>query len=148
MIYRIPQRSASLAHVVPAKAIVERPPINGLDVDALAVYAAALDDESLPLAPLYWTSRHSARIEATAYPGQLISVQETYTPGWHATVDGKDRPVTGDGIGLITIDAGCNGGCDIALNYDGGYELVLARMASVEVTLGMLCWIGLAWRKR
>src|SRR5262249_18447884 len=48
-IYRVPQRSASLAHVVPAASLARDP-----SIDELRKYVAALDDPSLPLAEIRW----------------------------------------------------------------------------------------------
>src|SRR5262249_35611733 len=47
-VYGIPTRSRSLAHVVPETALVRRFPYNGLDVDEMGRYVAALEDPALP----------------------------------------------------------------------------------------------------
>ena len=63
-IYRIPQRTASLAHVVPESAIVLRKPGGARDIGALEAYGAALDDPALPAAGLQWEGRNRIRIAA------------------------------------------------------------------------------------
>ena len=72
-IYAVPQRTESLAHVVPLSAIVKRRPIHGLDTAEVAVYVAALDDASLPPAPLVWQDPAHARIQATLHRKQVLS---------------------------------------------------------------------------
>jgi hypothetical protein len=147
-IYGIPNRSPSLAHVVSAQAIVTRPPINGLDIEQLTRYVAALEDPAYPLAALSWHNFHSARIETAAQPGQVLSIQITYAPGWQAIVNGAGRPIQKDGLGLMVLDPTCHGPCTIEMFYDGGTELKVARMASITVMLGVLAWyIGLFARR-
>ncbi len=52
-IYQVPLRSTSLAHVVPASAIVSRQPIHGLDIEQVRRYVASLEDLALPEAAAY-----------------------------------------------------------------------------------------------
>ena len=140
-IYSVPARSDSLAHVVGADDLVSTPPIHGLDVAGLRRYVAALENPDLPLAPMNWTSRHSARIVAGGLrKDQRISVQVTYHPGWRATVGGARRPVGQDGIGLMAIDPQCEGQCTVDLSYDGGSEMQFARAACLAALLGCLGW--------
>jgi hypothetical protein len=122
-IYRVPQRTASLAHVIPETAIVGRPV-------ALEQYIAALDDPSLPLAELEWQGRNQIRVRTTASLGQVISVQVSYHPGWHAKVNGQARRIEADGLGLMLIRPQCNGPCYVELDYDGGWELRICRYLS------------------
>ncbi len=141
VIYAVPQRSSSLAHVVPRSAVAARAPLHGLDIEPLAQYAAALDDPALPLAAFKWTSRHTARIVAELTPDQLISVQESCAPGWHATANGAPRRIQADALGYMTIEPNCSGRCVIELAYDGGEELRYSRIVS-WTSLGVLAvWL-------
>ena len=112
-IYAIPQRTKSLAHVVPAEAIVKRQPINGLDTDEIAIYVAALDDSSLPAAPMTWRNPSHGHIEAALRAGQVLSIQNTYDKGWVALANGRRVEVTRDGIGLAVIHPDCDGECSV-----------------------------------
>ena len=143
-IYRVPQRSASLAHVVRRSDIVSRAPIHGVDVEPLAKYVAALEDERLPLAGMRWTTRHSAEITGQLERDQLISVQESYHPGWHAAVNGNARKISPDALGFMLIESNCNGSCVIELSYDGGFEMQMARWLSGLSLGASLIWIGYA----
>jgi hypothetical protein len=118
-IYRIPQRSGSLAHVIPATAVAD-----------LERYVAALDDPSLPLADFRWQSFRKARIDTTVGDGQAISVQTCYHPGWHAIVNGRSAPTARDGLGFLLIRPDCRGPCHIELTYNGGVEYILCRILS------------------
>jgi hypothetical protein len=131
-VYRVPQRSPSLAHVVPTAAAGD-----------LRRYAAALDDLALPLADFRWRSFRRATIDTAAIgPGQSISVQICYHPGWHATVNGRSASTRRDGLGFLLIDAQCAGACHVDLTYTGGAEYILCRVLSY-LTLLSLC--AYAW---
>ena len=130
-IYRVPQRTASLAHVMPDTAVVSRPV-------ALERYIAALDDPSLPPAALEWQGRNHIRIRTAASSGQVISVQVSYHPGWHAKVNEQARQIEADGLGLMLIRPECNGLCDVELDYDGGWELRICRYLSFAAIASLL----------
>jgi hypothetical protein len=137
-IYAIPQRTKSLAHVVPANAIVDRQPINGLDIGDLTRYVAALDDSALPTAAMAWVTPGKARINTVMRPGQVLSVQTTYDKGWLAFANGRSSQVTRDALGLTVIEAGCNGPCEVDFIFDGGMERRICRALSWTVTASVL----------
>jgi hypothetical protein len=146
-IYQVPSRSDSLAHVVPPQAIVTRPPRNPEDGAQAARYADALDDPSLPLADLTWQDTNHMRIHTTAAPGQALSVQVGYHPGWHATVNGQRRAIYKDGLGLMWLRPECNGPCQVEMDYDGGWGLWLCRMLSYGAIFVLMVWAGLGLSK-
>lgn len=141
VIYAVPHRRASLAHAMTRDAIPVRAPANGIDIDPLKPYVAALSDQSLPAAAMRWTSRHSAGIEATLKPEHVISVQVTGHPGWRATANGHEIPVRTDALGQVVIEPGCDGPCDIRLEYDGGLEMRIARGITWTAAAGSLVWV-------
>jgi len=90
--YRVGKAGASLghslAHVVPRSDIVLRTPENGIDVDPLRSYVAALEDGAFPRAEFEWTSQHfrAHRGERSTGSGDLDS--KAWHKGWHATANG------------------------------------------------------------
>ena len=50
VIYRVPRRSAGLAHVMRQGDLAARQPVNGIDIEPVRPYVAALEDASRPLA--------------------------------------------------------------------------------------------------
>lgn len=139
-IFGVPQRSRSLAHVIPRSAVVARQPIHGLDIEPARAYVAALDDGTLPLAGLHWLSPSHGVIDTTIHGDQVLSVQETWMPGWRAVASGRDVqphevPVHGDKLGLIVIEPDCNGKCEIDLRFEVTPEGWLCRALSLSVTL-------------
>jgi hypothetical protein len=67
-----------------------------------------------------------------------MSVQVTWAPGWRASVNGRKIPLRKDGIGLLVLEPGCDGPCDIRLDYVATPEVWICRILSGLVTLGMI----------
>ncbi|HJZ98322.1 MAG TPA: hypothetical protein VKE70_17545 [Candidatus Solibacter sp.] len=132
-IYAVPQRSASLAHVIPVGAAGD-----------LHRYVAALDDTSLPLAEMRWGSFRQITIDTTLSPGQVVSVQQCYHPGWHATANRRTARTHRDGLGMLLIEPECQGNCRIELSYNGGAEYIVCRALSYLSALGIA---GYAFRR-
>jgi hypothetical protein len=131
VLYRV-QPPHSLARIVPKSALVAREPENGIDIDPLRPYVAALDDSSMPAASFTWTSAHSAKIRGSLADGQVISVQEAWHPGWRANV-----PMTHDALGQIVLKPS-PGAFDVDLIFDGGAEMKIARACNVVTALGLV----------
>jgi hypothetical protein len=136
-IRRIPARTTSLAHVVPEQAISRHPPRTPEDIAEAARFVAALDDPSMPAATLEWLGREHMRIGATLSPGQVVSVQEGYHPGWRASVAGRQSEVFKDGLGLMWLRPGCTGACEIVLEYGGGWEWWICHAISYGAMAGL-----------
>lgn len=145
--YQVGKPHRSLARVVPRTSLVPRTPRDASDVDPLRAYVAALDDPSMPEAPFTWTSAHSARIVTSLVSGQVISWQESYHEGWHASVNGHAVPLTRDALGLMTIDPQTTGPMTIDLTYDGGVEMRLAHWLSIGTLIAFLVWLQRAVSK-
>jgi len=138
-IYRIPQRSESLAHVLRPGDLVQAPPYNSLDVEQIRRFVAALDNPSAAQASFKWVGANKARIRARIDPGQIIAVQTNWSPGWHARLGGRELKTWHelktwkDGLGLMAIQPDCAGDCEISLDFDGGAEARITRVASAFV---------------
>jgi hypothetical protein len=147
-VYGIPSRNDSLAYVMAPGDLVHDPPVNGLDTAQMERYVAALDSPAYPEAKWRWTSRSSATIAATIAPGQVVSTQVTYSPGWRASAGGAPQPVAKDGLGLLVVEPTCQGACEITLSFDGGPEWRITCALSQAVTLLVLCLGVLEFRRR
>jgi len=140
-IYSVPRRSESLAHVVPEWALVRRAPSGPEDTSDVEKYVSELEDPSLPLAQFQWQGTNRIHIRATALANQAISIQVTHHPGWHAKVNGAARQIKADGLGLMWLQPGCNGPCDVQLEYDGGTELRICRLLSALALFAMVLFL-------
>jgi len=139
-IYRVPQRTPGLAHVVPEEALIVRRPINGIDTDEIQRFVTALDDPSLPVATMQRIDSSHVRIQTTLAAGQVIALQTNYHPGWHATAAGKPAALSPDGIGMMVIRPACSGDCVVMMEFDGGTEWKITRVLSVLAMLGVAVW--------
>jgi len=128
--------------VVPESARVLRAPSGPGDIWAVEKYVAALEDSSLPLAEFRWEGTNRIHISTVARPGQAVSVQVTAHPGWHAKVNGVTRRIEADGLGLMWLPPGCNGPCEVQLDYDGGTELRICRVLSSVTLLSLIVFLG------
>jgi hypothetical protein len=148
-VYLVPTHSTSLARVVSRADLPGRMPVNGIDIEPLLAYVSALDNPVAPAASFQWTSRHSASIFATLHPGDVISVQAAYHPGWHARINGFAGTVHADGLGQMYVEPACDGVCSVLLDYDGGRELQVARVVCVIAWLiALAILIGTGFRLR
>jgi hypothetical protein len=143
-VYGVPARSDSLAHVMAAGDLVRDPPVNGLDTAELEKYVAALENPAYPEATWRWTSRHSAVVDADVAPGQEISTQVTYAPGWRAT----GAQAFPDGLGLMALKPAGNGPCEIMLTYDGGAEWRVTCCLSGAAMFAAACLVVLRKRRK
>ena len=147
-IYSVPQRTQSLAHVIPEAAVVAHRPVNGLDTAEAVRYIAALDDPAMPPAIMTWPSPSEGHARTVLHPGQVLSVQVTYDRGWIARANGRDSPVTRDGIGMSEVHAACDGDCAIDFIFDGGLERKICRYLSWTVWFGALLGVAVTHRLR
>lgn len=117
-IYAVQSEPTSPAHVIRPE---EQVPVNRsrhpLD-DEVLHFASAVTDSSRAAA-CDWANGSNAHIRAFLRPGDLVSVQLAWFPGWHAMVNGRQQPVRADGLGLMVIQPDCQGNCQIALQWTG-----------------------------
>ncbi|MEP7352572.1 MAG: hypothetical protein ABI824_05015 [Acidobacteriota bacterium] len=146
VIYDVPQRSRSLAHVVRKSSADSHSPENVLDLDAVRGLAADLEDPDLAVANLQWTTPDVARItynnESNLASEQMLFVQISYHPGWRAQSAGRDVPIKSNGLGFMELDPHCSGPCEVTLTFDGGREMAVAHAAcGGAFVLGLALWL-------
>lgn len=137
-IYEVPLVSASLAHVVKPEELIAREPENGIDVEPVAAYRAAVLDASRPQAAFRFTSPSDAVVEGSLPQGFLYSLQIAYHKGWRASnTVGESVPIGRDALGFMTLAPRCDGPCEVRLHFDGGLEVWVLR------GLCGVAWFGL-----
>jgi hypothetical protein len=146
-IYASANRSRSLAHVIPANAIVRRRPVQGLDISPVEPYVNALDDAAFPEATLNWLSPDRVRIDTMIAPQQVLSVQIGYDVGWIASSQGKPLTVRPDGLGMVVIEPALAGPCEIMLEYTGGRSRRLLLYTSLAAVLALCVWGAMRARR-
>jgi hypothetical protein len=140
-IYAVPARSSSLAHVVAPEDLVRSRPFVPSGMTEVRTYVAALESQKYPLAEFTWISPHQAGIAAELSRDQVLSVQISYHPGWHARANGEPRRIHEDGLGQMVVDPECAGRCVVDLTYDGGMEMFVAKLISYSTILLAIAWI-------
>ena len=128
---------ASLAHVVALSDLVAKTPYSGIDVAPLRPYVAALENPRYPAASFEWTSLHSAKIQTDLPPNSVVSIQVSWSAGWHAKMNGRSLRVFKDGLGFMYVVPNTTGPTSISIEYDGGAEMITARWIS-GMTLALL----------
>lgn len=136
-IYSVPRRKGGLAHVIPETVVVKNAPRDFFDLNQVRLYVAALEDPAEPVAEWSWLDDNHGRIRTSMKPGEVISLQITYEPGWKAFAGGKAAFITPDGLAQMVVRADCSGSCEVDLSYDGGWEAKLTRLLSVITILGV-----------
>ena len=135
-IYSVPRRQASLAHVISESAVIKDPPRDFFDLTQIRTYVSAIESAHTA-AEWRWIDSNHGRIQMSLAPGEVISLQITYHPGWKAVAGGKAASITSDGLAQMVIHADCSGPCEVDLSYDGGWEAKLTRLLSVITILGV-----------
>jgi hypothetical protein len=141
-IYRVPLRTRSLAHVVPEAALVRHPPSGVRATAEVEKYVSALEDATFPAAEFQWQGTNRIHIRAFVLEGQAISIQVTQHAGWHASANGLAREVRADGLGLMWLQPGCGGPCEIDLEYDGGTELRIWHLLSAATLSALMLFLA------
>jgi hypothetical protein len=142
-VYSSGRGSGSLAHIIPASAVVMRQPMHGLDTAPAEAYVRAIDDPSLPSANLKWVAPDRGRISGNISPGQVVAVQVTYDPGWVARQGGKRLSIKADGLDMMVIEPEATGPAAIDLEFEGGTQRTLMLAISGATILSLCLW-GLA----
>jgi len=139
-IYSVPRRQGGLAHVISETAVIKNPPRDFFDLSQIRTYVAAIESAHT-VAEWRWIDDNHGRIQTSLNPGDVISLQITYHPGWKAFAGGKAASITSDGLAQMVIHADCPGPCDVDLSYDGGWEGKITRVLSVITILGVAVWV-------
>ena len=136
-IYDTGRRSRSLAHVMRPGDLPLYPP-QFRNHTMLRPYLEALENPAYPDAQFRWLSPGAASIGAPMQADQVLSVQVSWDKGWSAIANGRPASVRRDKLGLIVVEPHCSGPCRVELRWDGGIEMLLARIACVLAALWTL----------
>ncbi|MCU1335388.1 MAG: hypothetical protein JWO19_969 [Bryobacterales bacterium] len=146
-IYSVPRLKGGLAHIIPETAIVRNEPHDFFDLSQVRAYVAALESAN-DAAEWRWVDDNHGHIRTRLGPGEVVSLQITYEPGWKAVTGGKAASITSDGLGQMVIHADCSGICEVDLDYDGGWEGKVLRILSLATILGVALWVVAGLRRR
>ena len=117
VIYALPMPVAGLAHRVSRSDLVTVPPKHYLDLAQVRQYVAALEREQPAGISFRWLNEHAFELATQADVRGVVSVQETWAPGWRATVDGRSQKLERDGLGFMVVEPECSAPCRIRFEY-------------------------------
>jgi len=140
-IYSVLPLGTSLAHVVRPEELVPLRPSGKFAYADIRRYAQATADSARPPVAFEWRGGAKARVRAGLHPGDLLSVQIAWFPGWKATLHGAPTPVSADGMGFLVVHPNCQGPCEIDLAWTGPRDLPLSAAISLA-TLGLLAFLS------
>jgi uncharacterized membrane protein YfhO len=104
-----------------------------------------LDDPSNASAELQWEGRNRIRIRAETKPGQVISVQESYHPGWRALVNGSPQKINRDGLGFMWLEPAASGVQEVELTYWGGLEWWTCHIVTLAAVVALILFFPLRY---
>jgi len=140
-IYALPPRP--LAHLMRPEEIPDS------DVrehhEALTRYVAAIDDPARPALQTRWIGTGTLEMTGPAPPGDLVAIQVNADPGWRATQDGHEIPITQDQLGFVVLHPTPAAATRIELRFRGTIEQRI--MAAVSVLAWLACLFAL-WGRR
>jgi hypothetical protein len=126
-IYALPPRP--MAHVMRPEEI---PGSEARGQEALARYAGAIDDAARPALGSRWSGAGTLVIEGAAPPGSVVAVQVNADPGWRATQDGGEVPISEDGLGFVVLHPRAATATHMELRFGGTTEQrVMAALCAV-----------------
>lgn len=131
VIYRVPRKSPDPVRVIPAAAVAPRAPADGTDIGPLQPFVAALEDPAAPPSDFRWINRHEALIHAGTRPQDVIFLQISWSPSWHAIENGAPDPIHPDPLGMMYVEPRTTGFHHIRLIYETGGEAMFARILQV-----------------
>ncbi len=148
-IYTVPERTPGLARVVRRRDPVQHRPVNGVDLAELRPFVAALDDPSLPQSKFEWQGTNNARITGSLASDQVYSVAINYDPGWTAMRNGQPVPLHPDGMGMIVLDPGCSGNCEVQMHWSQRWEppFVISMFLLALHGSAAWCWLSFSYTK-
>ena len=139
-ILEVRRRNESLAHVIPAEALVRRAPVHFYDLDPIRRYVEALEGPAGNGGVLRWLDPSTAEIEAEFRPGDALSIQIAYDPRWHAIApSGQRLAVAADALGQIIITPAVPGLMKIRLEFRNPPMLFVLWVTAWLLLLGALC---------
>jgi hypothetical protein len=140
VIYRIPHRSASLAHVM-RRGDLPQPLPDVTRVEGLARYLAALDNSAFPETEIIEERPGAFSVAAQLHREQILSIQMSYHRGWTARAGGREVPIRPDALGMTVAEPFCEGRCMVEFEYTGGAEMFAAKAARAAAVFGGILWI-------
>jgi hypothetical protein len=138
-IYALPPRG--LAHLMHPEELPDSDVAR--NHDALTRYVAAIDDPARPALHTRWTDTSTLAMSGAAPPGHLVAVQVNADPGWRATQDGREIPITQDKLGFVVLHPTPAAETRIELHFQGTLEQrIMAALCALAWAVSLFVFLG------
>lgn len=136
--YRVPRGATGIVRVVDQARLEAVPAIrvSGLTTQVQA-YADAIEaGPAGDRAQCHWIGSEVLQVNAVVGPGEVLLVQETFDPGWHAYENGRALPIHADAVGhmLIALPPGSHA---IKMVFEAPAEVVVGRIAGIACLMSI-----------
>jgi hypothetical protein len=143
VIYGVPRVHNSLGRVVDAAAIQAMQPLNdGLGEAALRRYLAQVERADRPEVSVAWKGFDEVTLRTNVGRGQVVLLQETFDPAWHAYEGARELPIRVDrAMDFMLIETG-EGQHEIQMRFETPLENRVGQGMFVLTALmcGWLFW--------
>jgi hypothetical protein len=148
VIYEVPRRFPARARVV-ERAVVEQllPVSEGWHRDRLQAYVQAIEQGPDSPVTQQWRGPETMLLSGAFESGQLLLIQESYDPAWHAYLGETELQVREDVMGQMLVDAP-PGEQEIRIQFELPLENLIGRVLTVLAILSVLAlWVAGARRR-
>ncbi len=147
-IYRVPRRFPAQARVVDEAVVKALLPVSeGWYRDRLQAYVRAVEEGPDSPVTQEWRGPETLLLRATLEAGQLLLVQESYDPAWHAYLDGTELNAREDVLGQTLVEVP-PGEREIVMQFELPLENRIGRVLTVIAILAVLALLVVGTRKR
>jgi hypothetical protein len=147
VIYEVPRRFPARARVVEAAVVRELLPVSeGWYRDRLQAYVRAVEQGPDSPVSREWRGPETMLLRATLESGQLLLIQESYDPSWHAYLDETELEVREDVMGQMLV-AAPPGEHEILMRFELPLENLAGRILTVLAALVVLALLVSGTRK-
>jgi hypothetical protein len=137
-IYEVPRRFLARARVVEEAVVRELPPITeGWQRDHLQAYVRAVEEGPDSPVSLEWLGPETMLVRLSLEPGQLLLIQESYDPSWHAYSGETEFEVREDVLGQMLVLAP-PGQHELLMQFELPLENLLGRIISAAAAFFVL----------
>lgn len=135
VIYQVPRRFPARARVVDEASVRDLPPLrDGWYRDRLQAYVRVVEQGPDSPVSQEWRGPEAMLLRASLDVGQLLLIQESYDPAWHAYLDDTELEIHEDEMGqmLIMVPPGER---EIVLRFELPLENRIGRILNVIALL-------------
>jgi hypothetical protein len=147
VIYEVPRRFPARARVVEEAVVRQLLPIReGWGRDRLQSYVRAIEEGPGSPVTQQWTSPETMLLRASLDSGQLLLIQESYDPAWHAYLGETELEIREDALGQMLLEAP-PGEQEILMRFEPPLENRIGRIVTLLSLLIVLVLFAIGVRR-